>query len=195
MDKNKLKELFRSDNKKLKTDIVVVLILGALMIVLGNSFFGGNPPGTDAASKSQPKEEESNQAQNTDQRNLEKRLETIFSKVEGAGEIKVMVTTTNGNELILAEETKSENQTTTESGQQGDQRTIENSSTENKVVLLENQDGSTKPLILKEMEPKVEGIVIVAQGGGDVLVKDSLTKAAQALLNVPAHKIEILKMK
>lgn len=195
MDKEKLKGLFQ-DNKKLKTDIMIVLTLGVLLIILGNSFFGGNKQNQDNSIVIESDENTiSSETQNKEQRDLERRLEAIFSKVEGAGEIKVMVTMANGNELVVAEETKNENSTTTESGQQGDKRTIENVSSENKIVLLDNKDGSSAPLILKELEPKVEGIVIVAQGGDDIIVKEALSRAAQALLNVPAHKVEILKMK
>ena len=51
-----------------------------------------------------------------------------------------------------------------------------------------------KPIVVKENTPEIEGIVVVAQGGGNVLVKESISKAAQALFNVPAHKVEVLKM-
>ena len=41
----------------------------------------------------------------------------------------------------------------------------------------------------------MEGVVIVAQGGGDPVVSAALNQAAQALLDVPAHKVAVLKMK
>ena len=45
------------------------------------------------------------------------------------------------------------------------------------------------------MEPEIEGVIIVAEGGGDIIVKNSLISAANAALGVPTHKIEVLKMK
>ena len=48
--------------------------------------------------------------------------------------------------------------------------------------------------MVKEKTPEIEGIVVVAQGGGDANVKNSISKAAQALFDIPAHKVEVLKM-
>lgn len=53
---------------------------------------------------------------------------------------------------------------------------------------------SGEPFIVKEKTPEIEGIVVVAEGGDDIIVKDAISKAAQALFNVPAHKVEVLKM-
>ena len=61
--------------------------------------------------------------------------------------------------------------------------------------MLEDGRGSFSPLVLSEASPKVEGVVIVAEGGGNPAVCASLNRAAQALLDVPAHKIAVLKMK
>ena len=47
----------------------------------------------------------------------------------------------------------------------------------------------------EEMTAEISGIVIVAEGGDNVLVKDSLIRAAQALFGVPANKVEVFKMK
>ena len=68
-------------------------------------------------------------------------------------------------------------------------------SRESTVVLMEDGSGGQSPLILTETAPQVEGVLIVAQGAGDPVVCDGLSRAAQALLQVPAHKIAILKMK
>jgi len=41
----------------------------------------------------------------------------------------------------------------------------------------------------------VEGVVIAAQGADSPAVAAALNQAAQALLDVPAHKVAVLKMK
>jgi len=45
------------------------------------------------------------------------------------------------------------------------------------------------------MTAEISGIVIVAEGGDNVIVKDSLIRAAQALFGVSANKVEVFKMK
>lgn len=43
-------------------------------------------------------------------------------------------------------------------------------------------------------EKTVEGVVIVAEGGGNGSVASNITSALEALLGIPAHKIKVLKM-
>ena len=56
-------------------------------------------------------------------------------------------------------------------------------------------DGNKMPVILKEYMPKVEGVIIVAQGGNIESVKKQLISGTVALLGIDSHKIEVLKMK
>ena len=66
---------------------------------------------------------------------------------------------------------------------------------EQKAVLTEEKGGNTAPFILSENAPVIEGVVIVAEGGRDATVQAALHQAAEALCNVPAHKIAVLQMK
>lgn len=85
----------------------------------------------------------------------------------------------------MREKTKKAASQTEESAQQGDSRGIESKTEESTVVTVNNGDGSTSPVVIKEMTAEISGIVIVAEGGDNVLVKDSLIRAAQALFGVP----------
>ena len=118
---------------------------------------------------------------------LESRLEQVLSQVAGAGRVEVMVTLNSSKEQVVAQEKAETASRDAEGGAE--------SGLETRYVLLEKADGSTSPLVLKEEEAKVEGVLIVAEGADNVLVTDSLSRAAQALLAVPAHKVEVLKMK
>ena len=106
----------------------------------------------------------------------------ILSKVEGAGQVDVMLTYRQTEEKSIAR-----NEVREESS--------DNLRTENTAILLEDGDGATQPLILSETSPAVEGVVIAAQGADSPAVVAALNQAAQALLDVPAHKVAVLKMK
>lgn len=193
MNNGKWKELLR--DKKTRTNLLSALVLGIVLILSGNLFFpnkkntGKENPEPVAATTSQEGETRE-QAEK-----VEKRLEEVLSQVEGAGKVTVMITMGMSSELEIAQDTKKEDSVTEETSQQGERKKTETNQLEKKAVLLEDREGGGVPVILKTREPLVQGVVIVAEGGGNVLVKDALSRAAQALLNLSADKVEILKMK
>ncbi len=197
MKKDFWKELFRPENKKTRMNLFTALALGVLLLMLGNTFF--TPKAEREESTAETLESKGKVSQSISQdkaeRELEERMKTVLSKIEGAGEVEVMVTLKNSVQIVPAKNEKSEESTVTESGTQGNVKTTQNAKKETSVVMTEDGRGSTAPLILQEYVPEIEGVVIVAQGGEDPTIQNALSKAAQALLNVPAHKVAILKMK
>ena len=125
---------------------------------------------------------------------MEERLEAIFSKMEGVGKVEVMLTISYGKEIFLAEDVDSNYSKTNEEDTQGGQREITSEDIQSKTVMQNTGSGSTEPVILKEKYPEVKGVLILAEGGEDPRVKQQLTAAAETLLGVPAHKVQVFKM-
>ena len=125
---------------------------------------------------------------------LETRLEEIFQTVAGAGEVKVMLTLSQGREVIIAENTVMTEERRTETDAGGIRREQQDNSYQGNKIIITDRDGTQRPLVLKEVEPRVEGVIIVAQGGGDVIVRDALIRAAQAVLGVEIHRVQVLRM-
>ena len=171
MEKDRWKGLFRPENKKMRSNILLALLLGILLLAAGRSFSDSKEevPQTVAAAE-------------TADRATERRMAEILSKIQGAGQVDVMLTYRQTEEKTIAH-----NETREENG--------ETLRTEQTAILLEDGDGATQPLVLTEMGPVVEGVVIAAQGANSPAVAAALNQAAQALLDVPAHKVAVLKMK
>ena len=191
--KNFLKELFQPENKKTRMNLLTIFAVGVLLLLAGDTLFQKKE--TENKAPIQEQKEDTIQLQNGKEENLEKRLQKILLQVDGAGQVQVMITFRSGAESIVAQEEKVEDSHTEEKMSQGTIKTSENTKQENTVVMLEDGKGNKTPFVVKETVPQVEGVVIVAQGGEDARVRNALTLAAQALLDVPAHKIAILKMK
>lgn len=114
--------------------------------------------------------------------NITVQLEKTLSQVEGAGKVKVLINYSQSGEKILAYDMES-NINEKDNGKENNSKS--------EVVY----DGNKMPVILKEYMPKVEGVIIVAQGGNIEGVKKQLISGTVALLGIDSHKIEVLKMK
>lgn len=125
------------------------------------------------------------------EQSLEARLKSTLSKVEGVGEVEVMISTENGKEIVTKSDTTQENAVTSENALTGDTRNIQSGKYQDTTVKINDDE----PLILKEISPKIEGVLIVAQGGDNIEIKNSLINATNALLGVDVHKIQVLKMR
>lgn len=157
---------------KIFKDKRAVLCLAAMVFVGVLLMLGSNAVPHNATVK------KGNDINNNDY-NLEERLSNILSQVEGAGNVRVMITYSTGSEKIIAYNTDSE--------KDNDRFTSRES---NEAVI--NNDG---PVVIKEIYPSIEGVLIVAQGGGNTEVKNNLINASKALLGIDVNKIEVLIMK
>lgn len=185
MQKDVWKGLFSPENKKMRSNVFLALMAGILLLAAGRSFsfFGGE-------AAEEPSQENRQAAAPEGDRATERRMAELLSKVEGAGQVDVMLTYRRTEEKTIAQDEIREETVTAEGG-----NTAEALRVEKKAVLTEDRSGNTLPLLLSAASPEVEGVVIVAEGGGDSTVCGALNQAAQALLDVPAHKIAVLKMK
>lgn len=194
----KIREWLKSlhkENKKIISNILFVIGIGILFIVLGNTVFESIP---ESLSINQNKAANTNTIITEEKKYyeeiMEERVEEIFSRMEGVGKVQVMITISYGKEVLIAEELNSTYSTTNEKDAQGGHREINNEDVQSKIVMQNTGSGSTQPIVLREKQPEVKGILILAEGGDDPRIKQQLTSAAETLLGVPAHKVQVSKM-
>ena len=116
----------------------------------------------------------------------------MLESVEGAGEVKVMITLkSNGEQVVEKDRTYSENKTG--QGEQSGQTTTNNNISRSESTVYSSSNGGS-PYVVKQIEPEIEGVLVAAQGGGDETVVNEITYAVQVLFDVPVHKIKVVKM-
>jgi stage III sporulation protein AG len=125
---------------------------------------------------------------------LEDRLESILTKVEGIGTVDVMITLKGSKEEIVLKDKPYTQESVNEVDGEGGNRDSSNVSREDTTVLVDGGDGTSMPYILKELAPEFEGILVIAEGGGNIQIKTEIMDAVQVLFNVPAHKVKVMKM-
>lgn len=147
----------------------------------------------DSGAKDTPKTDGSSISYDMYESYVETKLENIISKVSGAGKTKVMVSLKCTNQKFLATDNSysSNSEILKESNEDvSDTSEVESISTH---IYYDTQDGS-KPYIVMENMPVIEGVIVVCEGGGNQELISDITIAVNGLLNVPVHKIKVMKM-
>ena len=125
---------------------------------------------------------------------LENRLRSVLAKVEGIGDVEVMITLKGSKEKVILKDTPYTQESMNEVDGEGGNRDSSSISKEDTTVLVNGGNGESVPYVIQELEPEVEGIVVIAGGGDNVEIKMEIMEAAQVLFNVPAHKVKVMKM-
>ena len=122
---------------------------------------------------------------------LEEKLKKMLESIRGVGEVEVMITLESSEERIVEKDMTADRSQTEEQDSAGGTRTVSSSNTGYQTVYQEGSQGS--PFVVKTLTPKVEGVLVVAEGAGKGNMTGEITQIAQALFGVEAHKVKVLE--
>lgn len=122
---------------------------------------------------------------------LEERLKKMLESIRGLGEVEVMITLESSEEKIVEKDMTAERSATEEQDSAGGTRSVNSSNTDYQTVYQNGSQGS--PFVVKTITPKVEGVLVVAEGTGKGNMTSEITQIAQALFGVEAHKVKVLE--
>lgn len=206
MFKDKLKGLINPEegnqnNKKKIENLVFFVVVLIITIVIINIIWNGdknssnsesvkNDTSKQLASRNTTSLEVSSGTTNE----LEIRLKEILSKIQGVGEVEVLINYSESSEIVpmYNENTKTSN--TAETDTSGGTRTIQETDSQKEIIYEEN-DGEKTPITQKVVEPKIEGAIITAKGANNADVKSSIIQAVEAVTGLATHKIQVFEMK
>lgn len=109
---------------------------------------------------------------------LESKLVETLSAIKGAGKISVLLTFNKGIETVIAYTTETKT-------------AADGTVTEVKSPVLITNNGKTETVVLQEIMPTPNSIVIVATGANNTNVKLEILRAVQAMFALPTSSIEI----
>lgn len=122
----------------------------------------------------------------------EKELERLLSKVEGIGEVDVMLTIASSEEKRTLQQEDHTSSMSRESDSTGGTRNQTQGSSKTEPVLV-GEDGK-EPFVVQVQSPQVEGVLVVAQGAGSGVIDSEIIAAVEALFPIEPHKIKVMKM-
>jgi len=177
---DKLKN-FTSDflkNKKTSNIIIILGIVGIALIALSDIFLNNTNKKTITKDDSFDS--------NAYIQELENKTKKLVSSIDGAGKCKIMITLEQSKEIELFYDNSLSNENIN--------GTIRNQE-ENKLVLIEGENGEDKYITQKIIEPKIRGVLILVEGGDDIKINEMITQAVKTLLGIPSNKICVSKLK
>lgn len=141
--------------------VLLVMAAGALLLMLPS---GG---------RDSPKEE--TQEETFDLEAFETKLERTLSRIEGAGETRVVLTLDGGSRQVLARDQDRD-------GQGGGSNTV---------VTVGRGSGQQEVVPLQLVAPEFRGALVVCPGGGSASVRLKLIEAVSALTGLGADRISV----
>jgi stage III sporulation protein AG len=103
-----------------------------------------------------------------------------------------MITYESTSEIVPAISVDKQTSTTTDSSDNGTS-TTNTENTQSEVVTVGSSSGNSA-LVLKEISPKIRGVIVVAEGADNIAVKLNLLSAIETLLNVNPDQVDVYKM-
>lgn len=148
---------------------LAILALGLVFVLL--------PTGTEK------KQTQVQQAQQTDTQvqDPQQALQTILSRVEGAGKVEVLLTYAAGPLTVYQED--------------ADITEGESTVTRYQTIIIRGSDGSETGLVQQVIPAKYLGAVVLCQGADKPKVKLAIVEAVSKATGLGADQISVLKMK
>ncbi|MCI8638284.1 MAG: stage III sporulation protein AG [Coprococcus sp.] len=186
------KTIFKLHKGK-KDQWLILLLMGILLLVIAMPVSKKNESGTlSGESKETESDARQEQSDAAYARQLERRLEEVLQKVEGVGNVSVMITLSSSSEKIVEKDREISSDSSRESAGEA---AVSSRSSSSETSVYYGNSGDEIPYVKKEISPEVEGVLVIAQGGGNAVVVGNITEAVQALFGVDTHKIKVMKSK
>ena len=114
---------------------------------------------------------------------LEKRLSDTIGMIDGAGKAKVFITLSGSGETIYLSNAKLDETIDTVSQTR--------TTSEKQLATMKNGASAETPVVVKQLSPKISGVLIVCEGGENQNVKNNIIKAASTALDVSSSRIYV----
>ena len=159
--------------KRNKSDFVVLILLGVMVMIVAM------PTGAKQSQKeTQTQEQKEQQLQTEDsyKEQLQQQLKELLEHMDGVGKTRVMLTFSD------------------EGTDQLDKNVTKDGNKKEETTVVYDTGDTRQPYVICRQMPKIEGVVVVAQGGGNAKTVTEISNAVMSLFPVEAHKVVVVKM-
>ncbi|CVI73030.1 hypothetical protein NDGK_02831 [Clostridiales bacterium CHKCI001] len=176
--------------KKMGGEKWILLVLAGILLILA-----AIPAKKTSSDKTDSKQTQTLTEQDSDYAlELEQKLKRILEQMDGVGTAEVMITLKSSEEKVIDKNVEESENSLTEQDKEGGTRISKEVQKKEDTVLIGDSSGG-EPYIIKEINPIVEGVVVLADGADSPSIVTEINEAVQALFDISPHKIKVLKRK
>ena len=125
------------------------------------------------------------EAAGTDLSAIQAEMEEILGKIQGVGQLELMLTVDTGTERVLAGDTSL--------SYSGATTAPDDYSRTTETVVVSSGGGEDQVVVTREVYPKFRGALVVCQGASDPTVQLRVLEAVSALTGLGSDKISIVQ--
>lgn len=174
-------------SKKFYRTLFLMLLLGVGLLWLGSWF----TPGKQAPSQTF-EETGGEETGGPGEQAIISGLTEMIGQIKGVGDVKIFITLDSGSRLeLVKDEERTHRQTLEEDSGGGSREVIEQNNHESYVILRSSQ-GEEHPLVIREHTPCYRGVLVVAEGVENPVIKAQVVEALKATLGLSYHRITVL---
>ncbi|MBO2945119.1 stage III sporulation protein AG [Paenibacillus sp. F411] len=183
--------------------LIILGLLGVAMMLF-NSFvnvkkldhenIGREPPDNPASTLAAPAPDPGGSPFGNIEQEFETRTRVMLEQIVGVGAVDVMITVESTEEIIVQRNVKDSQELTEENDAGGGKRHVTSYTRDGEIVTYESS-GEQTPIVTKRIKPQVRGVLIVAKGAENEVVKSLIVDAVQRGLSVPSYKISVVPRK
>lgn len=173
-----MKAFIKNIREKKLPKKTIVMIVGALVVLIGLLLSEFTTGETETPEESYVSSEEYIKS-------TEKNLEKLLSDIEGAGDVKVMLTVDTCYENVYAKSYDTKGQK--------DENGTENELSE-EYIIVKKGSNNEECLVIKVYEPTVKGVAVISEGADSIRVKTAITDTVCALFNISTAQVSVEKM-
>ncbi|GEB76492.1 stage III sporulation protein AG [Sporolactobacillus inulinus] len=119
-------------------------------------------------------------------------LKNILEQIRGVSDVSVMVTFASTEKKIYQNNTKVQDNQTSETDPKGGKRQVTERNEDSEVVMID-QDGNKVPVVIGNEQPTVRGVIVVARGADQSSTKVAIMDAVSTVLDLPSYKVTVLE--
>jgi stage III sporulation protein AG len=186
--------------------VLVVLVVGAAIMMASNFITKSSE---DSSQSSLPvfKEEQSkdveafgHSGQKADQtiadyeRTYENQIKEALEAITGVDDVTVVVNVDSSERKVYEKNHVTQKQVTDETDREGGKRVVEDSSKDEKLVIIRNGEKEV-PIVQETKKPNIRGVLVVAKGADNIQIKKWIIEAVTRALDVPSHRVAVMPKK